>query len=175
MDRRLAMSLILVCFSGCASSTRNTPQPGGPPRAALARSAPEPQAAPSPSSAPVAAIGTPSVSGEKKPDPIGSPKMAVIQRRELMTYFRRGAQEFIQTVQVRPAFRRGRFLGWRILGYQGPGPVHRGDIVMRVNGQGLERPEEFMTAWNGLPSRATLIIEMLRGAKPLVLRYQIVD
>jgi type II secretory pathway component PulC len=99
----------------------------------------------------------------------------VITRAELEAQLRAGAQSFIQKVRVRPSFRGGRFIGWRVLAYQGPGPIRTGDVVKRVNGEELERPEQFMKAWNGLRGRTELVLELIRSGKPLSLRFPIVD
>jgi type II secretory pathway component PulC len=99
----------------------------------------------------------------------------VIQRSELRQVLKQGAQAFIQRVQVRPAFRAGRFFGWRVIAYRGPGPVRPGDIVRRINGKGLERPEQFMRAWEGLGRSSQLVLEMVRRGRRLVLRWSIVD
>jgi type II secretory pathway component PulC len=102
-------------------------------------------------------------------------RAGVVTRAELETHLRDGAQSFIQKVRVRPAFRSGRFLGWRVLAYEGPGPIRIGDVVMRVNGEELERPDQFMKAWNGLRGRSDLVVEMIRAGKRVALRFPIVD
>jgi len=97
----------------------------------------------------------------------------VIARSELRRYLAEGPQTFIQRVQVRPAFREGRFYGWRIIAYGGPGPVRVGDIVRRVNHHGLERPEQFMKAWEELSRRSELVLELVRRGRPMVLRWSV--
>jgi type II secretory pathway component PulC len=99
----------------------------------------------------------------------------VITKSELAAVLKDGPQAFVQKVRVRPAFRSGRFLGWRVLDYEGPGPVRVGDIVMRVNGHGLERPEHFMRAWASLDGRGDLVVELVRGGRAATLRFPIVD
>jgi hypothetical protein len=97
-----------------------------------------------------------------------------IRRSELLWVHRQGAQQFIQQVRVRPSFRRGRFFGWRILAYRGPGPIESGDVVRRVNGRPIERPEQFMGVWEKLPGATELVVELWRRGRPVKLRYPIV-
>ena len=98
-----------------------------------------------------------------------------IARKELERFLVQGAQWFIQLVRVRPAFRHGRFFGWRILAYHGPGPIHTGDIVKQVNGRPVERPEQFMAVWQHLGRASELVVALHRDGKATTLRYPIID
>jgi type II secretory pathway component PulC len=86
-----------------------------------------------------------------------------------------GPQAFISQVDVRPAFQRGRFFGWRIVDYRGPGHLRRGDIVVQVNGLGLERPEQFVAAWAGLRRARALEFELIREGRRQTFRYPILE
>jgi len=99
----------------------------------------------------------------------------VIQRAELDGYLKRGPQQFIQLVQVRPTFRRGRFFGWRVVEYRGPGPIRPGDIVVRINGRSMERPAQFMSVWNRLARETEVVVSLVRENRPVTLRFPIVD
>jgi len=98
-----------------------------------------------------------------------------IRRSELLFIHRLGPQEFIQQVQVRPSFRRGRFFGWRIVAYSGPGPVRGGDVVTQINGKPIERPDQFMAVWEKLPAAQELVVQMWRGGREVTLRYPIIS
>lgn len=78
-------------------------------------------------------------------------------------------------MRVRPTFARGRFFGWRVIRYEGPGRLRPGDIVVRVNGQPIQRPREFMRVWKTLAQREQLTIRMVRDGNPVTLRFSIVD
>jgi type II secretory pathway component PulC len=147
---------LLVCMvAGCAG-TAKSPSTGAPPATATR---------PSP-----AADRLPAFTDRRRataPDEIA--------RAELQRYLDDGPQDFIQHVQVRPTFRAGKFAGWRILGYTGPGPIKIGDVVTRINGAPIERPEEFMRVWGGLKQRSTLLVELIRNGRPLSVRYRIID
>ncbi|MCK5798834.1 MAG: hypothetical protein KAI47_16695 [Deltaproteobacteria bacterium] len=98
-----------------------------------------------------------------------------IDRQKFQLFQKRGAQRFIQDVQVRPTFARGRFFGWRVLAYQGPGKLLPGDVVRRVNGRPIERPMQVMTVWAQMAQRTNLVVEVFRNGRTLVLRLPIVD
>lgn len=148
---------LVLAAAGCSGSHGAPPPRTGPPAAG------EPSPPPPPASQPAASV------------PTTTERAGVVTRAELETHLRDGAQSFIQKVRVRPAFRGGRFLGWRVLAYEGPGPIRIGDVVMRVNGEELERPDQFMKAWNGLRGRSDLVVEMIRAGKRVALRFPIVD
>jgi len=116
---------------------------------------------------------SPAASAPVREEPMTTP--GGIARLQLKSYVRQGPHRFIQQVRVRPTFRGGRFFGWRIQSYGGPGPVKTGDVVTRVNGKSLERPEQFMKVWENLVAEPELVVELVRSGQPVTLRYPIVD
>jgi type II secretory pathway component PulC len=151
-------ALALTLVAGCASAQEPNPESVAPgPEPGQAGAATPDTAAPAPAPAPTSsAPGT-------------------IRRATLEAYLSRGAQSFISQVRTRPAFIRGRFYGWRIVSYAGPGPIHEGDVIHRVNGQSIERPEQFMQVWNGLSGSQRLTVKLFRKGRPLLLSYDIID
>jgi S1-C subfamily serine protease len=99
----------------------------------------------------------------------------VIHRSELRRFIKLGPQRFIRQVSVRPAFHRKKFFGWRIISYRGPGAIRPGDVVMRVNGGLVERPDQFMAVWDTLERRKDLVVDLVREGRTITLRYPIVD
>jgi hypothetical protein len=163
----LAMAL-MIAVAGCSGGSRQGRAPATP----------RDVAAPPPASAPASQAAAPQLSKDKELATEGSPATSgdgAITRKEMRKVIAGGAQAFIQQVQIRPAFRNGQFYGWRVVEYRGPGPVRAGDIVRRVNGQSLERPEQFMKAWDGLARRSSLVLEMVRRGRALVLRWSIIE
>lgn len=75
---------------------------------------------------------------------------------------------FLQTLQVEPRLSGNRFSGWTIVNL-GPGPlwrggtIHVGDVVLRVNGKSVERPEEALAVWQGLAVAPELRVTFERG------------
>lgn len=150
--------LVFLTIAGCA----RTPHPSSPAPVTAAR----PSA--SPTSLPASAPSDPRTTNSSALD-------GAIRRSELLFIHRLGPQEFIQQLQVRPAFRRGRFFGWRIVAYSGPGPVRGGDVVTQINGKPIERPDQFMTVWEKLPAAQELVVQMWRGGREVTLRYPIIS
>jgi S1-C subfamily serine protease len=98
-----------------------------------------------------------------------------LKRKALLALQKEGAQAFIRRVNVRPAFHRGKFHGWRVLTYSGPGHLQSGDIVSKINGRSIERPAQFMAVWQSMASGERFIVDLVRGGKPLTISYPIVD
>ena len=50
-----------------------------------------------------------------------------------------------------------------------------GDVVTRVNGHSIERPEQALKVWNGLRVASELFVEYERDGRARSLRWAIVD
>lgn len=124
---------------------------------------------------PAEAAGTATGDQKDTSPPTGSPP-GTIRRAEFNAVLARGPQAFIRKIRVRPALRRGRrFYGWRVVSYDGPGPIRPGDIVTRVNGRPVERPDQFMNVWRDLARADKLEVRLIRDGKLEVLTFPIVD
>lgn len=139
---------------------------GGP--AASQKADPRPQQAPSRSKPAASAKQSPAAAKPSLPE--GS-----ISRTELLAYHKKGPQRFIAKVRVKATFRRGKFFGWRMLEYHGPGPIKPGDVVIDVMGMAIERPDQFMKVWEKLPTVQVLTVKLLRQDKIQTLSYPVVD
>ena len=67
-------------------------------------------------------------------------------------YFKRGPQAFIAELRIKPTFKRGQFHGFQLssISPQSPlikGGLEVGDVILKVNGEAIGRPEEWMKAW----------------------------
>lgn len=185
--------LILAC--ACSGSVAHTetakpapkPQPAqAPPVAAAA----EPVAA-APAAAAPAPTPEPGVPSETGPAATAPPAPAAtaparieggdIPRPILMAVLSRGIGRFLQHVRAEAHLVRGRFIGWRLLGlFEGDPDVQSrallpGDTVMRVNGQSIERPEQFKNVWDSLATQSELTLLVQRDGKPAHVHYRIVD
>lgn len=118
--------------------------------------------------------------------PAASPAATVeadgaIARAELDPVLEAGLGRFLQGVETEPALEDGRFVGFRILSLYPEDErlaavdLKPGDVVLRVNGQPIERPEQALQVWNGLRVASELWIEYRRGDETRELRFQIVD
>lgn len=108
---------------------------------------------------------------------------ATIARAELDAVLDGGLGRFLGRVETEPAREAGRFVGFRIVALEGRLVVNDladrglrpGDVVVRVNGQIIERPEQALTVWEGLRVASTLAIEYLRAGQRREARFEIVD
>jgi type II secretion system protein C len=159
MKRAVLCALLL---SGCATAK---PAPDGEHLLDEKKELASPAAAPAPTTmtpgaAPAAAPG-------------------VISRAQLDEVLSASPGAFLQHVDSAPRFRGGRFAGWRLVAFF-PGDsrfrdidLRAGDVVLRVNGSTVERPEELMRLWQELRSAHELVIDIERDGQPRRLRWTI--
>jgi S1-C subfamily serine protease len=104
-----------------------------------------------------------------------------IDRGMLGAVLEAGLGRFLQGVETEPALADGRFVGFRLLSLYPDDPrmanvgLERGDVITRVNGQPIERPEQALRVWDGLRVASELVIEYRRGEAEHELRFAIVD
>jgi hypothetical protein len=109
-------------------------------------------------------------------DPAGA---FTIERGVIEQALKHGPAWFIAQVAVDPVVVRGTFYGFRVLSLFpdhsefNDTSIQRGDIVQRVNGMPIERPEQFMVAWSSLRSMRHLTIRVIRNGQPLQLTWRI--
>ena len=108
-------------------------------------------------------------------------KDGVIARRELLAVLDGQPGRFLQRVTPEAQFVKGRFYGWRLQSFF-PGDtrfqatdVHAGDIVLRVNGSSMERPEQLIEVWQALRRAKELVVEIDRKGTGKRLRWAIAD
>lgn len=77
-----------------------------------------------------------------------------------------GASWFFRQVMIDPVMRRdGKFSGWRVVGLPADWSsvdVRPGNVVTRINGLTLERPEEFWEVWASVAKTAEVKIDLMR-------------
>jgi type II secretory pathway component PulC len=116
--------------------------------------------------------------GNEPPLPIEL-NAGVISRAALQAELASGIGKFLQQVRAEPAVARGRFVGWRVTAlFPNRSDVHvsvlrPGDTVTRVNGQSIERPEQFKALWDGMSSATELVLDIQREGRNSRLRYTI--
>jgi hypothetical protein len=104
-----------------------------------------------------------------------------IARGDLLPVLEGGLGRFLGGVGTEPDLDQGRFVGWRIVRLYPNDPrfegiaLQIGDTVTRVNGQGVERPEQAFQVWNGLRVSSELVVEFTRAGERHEMRYEIVD
>ena len=106
-------------------------------------------------------------------------RSGVIRRGDLEPILNEGIGRFLQQVSVTAVLERGRFVGWRLLELRPRAErdwtdaLKPGDIVARMNGHSLERPEDFKRAWDSMRDARSLELDLRREGKRLKLLYAI--
>jgi hypothetical protein len=104
-----------------------------------------------------------------------------ISRSVLQAELASGVGRFLQQVHTEAVVSQGHFVGWRLLAlFAQRSDVHisalrAGDVVLRVNGQSIERPETFKAIWDSLEQASALVLDIEREGQPAKLRFSIVD
>jgi len=175
-----------VSAEGAASTTVRAPKPAQkPPEPApqsAERSPTKPQAPPEAAAAapPPAAEGSPAAAAApaELPETVAG---ADIPRAQLLLVLQQGVGRMLQKVHIEPHLERGHFAGWTIVSlFDGTPELSRGlllpgDTLLRVNGQSIERPEQFKNVWDSLPTEAELVLRIARNGKQSEIRHRIVQ
>lgn len=161
-----------VLVSGCATSPAAPPAgSSSSPGDAARREARG--AAPSESTAAVAPSPAPRCAAFARP--------GVLRREPLARAVQGGLGRWLQGVDVEPARKAGKFHGWRIQRLHPADPCYRdvdlrpGDVVVRVNGHAIERPEQANAVFLDLAARPTLRVDYFRGEQPLSITFVVGD
>jgi hypothetical protein len=141
--------------------------------------------APPPKPAPAPALEA--ASTRPVPPPVDSPRvkmmaagdeayLGVIERQGLVAILDQGLGRFLQHVQLEPALSGGKFDGFRLAAldpaWHGVG-LESGDLIKRLNGQPIERPEQAMAAFESLRTASEVRVDFTRAGKPSSVRYRI--
>ncbi|MEZ4286931.1 MAG: hypothetical protein R3A47_02035 [Polyangiales bacterium] len=103
-----------------------------------------------------------------------------VSRGELRRTVDGGLGRFFQTVHVSPAMKAQKFIGFRLENIATDSPVEGlalepGDIVTRVNGSSIDRPEQALSVWSRLADGDQIVIDFLHGDAPRSTTIPIVD
>jgi len=104
-----------------------------------------------------------------------------ILRAELAPVLDAGLGRFLQGVVTEPHLEDGDFIGFEIVSLYPDDPrfvrldLKPGDVVTRVNGQSIERPEHAMAVWSSLRVASQLLVEYRQDGESKELRFEIVD
>lgn len=114
----------------------------------------------------------------------GEPKATLIEakmtRAEVAKVIEAGPQRFIASLRVEPHSVGGKFIGYRLSGVTTDGPlvnsqsVLPGDIIISVNREPLERPDQFMRAWEVAKGADVIEVLLLRGPQRLLYRWTLI-
>jgi hypothetical protein len=166
--RTLWSAAALVLLIGCGGSSSAASKPTTPRKPAPAASPASSSAAPAPA---------PPVASPSAPATLPSLVQAgEIQRTKLLAVLSQGVGRFLQRVRVsglRDAQRR--FLGWQIDQLLDRDVIQPGDVLLRVNGQSVEHPEQLKSVWDSLVVSSELVFTIRRNEQQSDVRYLIVN
>jgi type II secretory pathway component PulC len=104
----------------------------------------------------------------------------VVTRSMLRGTVEHGIGAFLSYVTVSPVLNRGHFVGFRLDQVRALArltaagiDLRIGDVVTRVNGQSIERPEYAQRVFQGLAERDDVVMDVLRGQTTLVVRVPV--
>lgn len=104
----------------------------------------------------------------------------VIQRAALDAVLDQGLGAFLGRVTTAPSLDGNRFVGFQVVElrdatlFEGV-DLQPGDVIVSVNGQSIERPDDAFTAWTGLRVASEITVAVLRDGARRDLRFPIVD
>lgn len=104
----------------------------------------------------------------------------LLHRAEVLRAIDRGMGAFLQYVFVEPYLVEGAFQGFRVVELRPRGAwegidLRPGDVVTRVNGQVIERPEQAHAVFVGLKEAEQIVVSLVRDGEPQELVVPIVD
>jgi type II secretory pathway component PulC len=110
--------------------------------------------------------------------PAEAPK-GTVRRAAVRETIQRGLGVFLQNVTLEdwPAMKDGKFHGFRLKAVRADWGVdlRPGDVVTRVNGMPIERPEQADAAMRSLENAKSIRVDLERDGAPRVLEIPIVD
>jgi hypothetical protein len=104
------------------------------------------------------------------------PFAGTIDRAGLIAIIDQGLGRFFGKLRVAPAMDGKRFVGFAVTGIEpawGDIGLRPGDILLRVNGQVIERPEQAMAAFESLRVASEVVVDLTREGVPATLRFRI--
>jgi type II secretory pathway component PulC len=139
-----------------------------------ARSASETQTASSSSPTVASASDTPPAATARRPGPL--------TRSEADALVAQGLGAWLARVRVAPVFQTGHFVGFRLEAardldawHAAGADVRVGDVIQRVNGIRMERPEQALWAFERLRIAQAIEVQLLRDGSTVTVRSPIVD
>jgi hypothetical protein len=119
----------------------------------------------------------PTVVAPPPDDNLGAhPYSGSIDRAGLIAIVDQGLGRFFGHLRLAPVMDGKRFMGFAVSGIDpvwGDIGLQPGDIILRVNGQAIERPEQAMAAFESLRVASEVMVEITRAGVPATLRYRI--
>jgi len=99
--------------------------------------------------------------------PVAAPS-GHLARGEVDAALKQGPPWLLQRVRIEEVIRKGKFIGWRVLDMPpewSGADIRTGDVVTRVNGVTLERPDDLWSAWTTLAVASDLRVHYERDGE----------
>lgn len=169
MLSRLVFASVVLALAACAS----TPAPA-PVSPAPAANETEPTSASEAAEAEQGGNEAPrTLTTGGQPDYLGA-----IDRAGLRAIIDQGLGRVLARLQLSPVLVKGKFQGFRVnqidSAWAASG-VAVNDVVLRLNGAPIERPEQALAAFESLRVASELALELSRDGQTMALRYRIED
>ena len=112
-----------------------------------------------------------------KPAPPAEPPLR-IPEHVLAEVQSQGPGRLLQRIPIRPFRARGEFIGFQIVDlFPGEGHTVRGvrvgDVILRINGRRMDRPEQLMKLFQKMERWTALEVEVYRNGEELIFRYEV--
>jgi S1-C subfamily serine protease len=102
--------------------------------------------------------------------------LGVLDRKGLSTVIDQGLGRVLARLKLSPAMRNGRYEGFRVSEIDpawASAGIQVGDVLLRLNGQPIERPEQAQVAFESLRVASEVALELSRNGKTTTLRYRV--
>ena len=174
---RVVLLATCVVLGACAAQASSKPSAGVSSKPA--EPAPEQASGPNLDHA-LTGLPTPESSPVVAPeagDNLGrDPYAGVVNRAGLVTIVDQGLGRFLGRLRLSPVVTQGRFVGFGVTGIDpawGDVGLRPGDVILRVNGQPIERPEQAMAVFEGLKTASEIAVDLTREGVPATLRFRV--
>ncbi|MCP4603816.1 MAG: hypothetical protein GY847_25410 [Proteobacteria bacterium] len=102
-----------------------------------------------------------------------------ILRTDLNKVLADGPAAILGRVLTEPVFEKGKFVGFRITEFTHGTPeaidIRTGDVILRINGRMVERPEVYFEIFQELKVAGEISFELLRNGEEQTITYPVVD
>jgi hypothetical protein len=104
------------------------------------------------------------------------PYSGVINRAGLVNIVEQGLGRFLSRLRLAPVVAQGKFVGFGVTGIDptwGDVGLRPGDVILRVNGQPIERPEQALSVFEALRVASEIAVDLTRDGVPATLRFRV--
>jgi hypothetical protein len=118
--------------------------------------------------------------GPVSAQPTAEPVVITMARGELLTWLNRGPQYLLSQLIPVPVVEERRFKGYRLTAWfpshpeVTAGPIRPGDVIKRIHGRSIERPDQYLYLWKRLRGEDSFDVTGTRDGEPFTVTFKIV-